>query len=423
MCVRSPHGVGKTTTAALLILMFANWCERDGIDWKIVTTASSWRQLTRYLWPEVRKWAAKVAQAKWKINMSRDLIQTTIKGQYGTGFAVASNRPELIEGAHADRLLYVLDEAKAIPEKTWDAVEGAFASGECYAYAISTPGPPAGRFYDIHRRRPGTLDWAVHHITALDGVEAGRISQEWIEQRKRQWGETSAVYLQRVTGEFAADQECGVIPLAYVEAATDRWKELSERNAWPDHTCIGADIARSTDGDASTLAVRRGNAIERIEKWRVADTMETTGRIAAAIRDLGVPAVVDVVGLGAGVYDRLREQNLDAVEFNGGAAAWHENTDDPSLKRRFANLRARAYWHLRELLDPSSGVEVALPDDDELVADLTAPTYGATSRGELVVEAKERIRARLGRSPDKGDAVVQAFALEALTLTLPTDLW
>ena len=64
--VRAPHGVGKTAMAAWLILWFA--LTRDGNprfeDWKIPTTASAWRQLTKFLWPEIHKWARKVSWGK-----------------------------------------------------------------------------------------------------------------------------------------------------------------------------------------------------------------------------------------------------------------------------------------------------------------------------------------------------------------------
>jgi len=70
-------------------------------------------------------------------------------------------------------------------------------------------------------------------------------------------------------------------------------------------------------------------------------------------------------------------------------------------------LRAAAWWGMRERLHPPS--DVMLPPDDELIGDLTAPKYAYTSAGKLKVEPKDKVKARLGRSPDVGDAVVLAF--------------
>ena len=166
IAVRGPHGLGKTALASWFVLWFA--LTRDGDDWKIPTTASAWRQLTHYLWPEIRKWARLL---RWdRIDRSTfdyrtELLQRNLKLSTGEAFALASDQPALIEGARADSLAYVFDESKSIPAAVFDAAEGAFSGvgedtgNEAFALAISTPGEPRGRFYDIHARRPGTEDW------------------------------------------------------------------------------------------------------------------------------------------------------------------------------------------------------------------------------------------------------------------------
>jgi hypothetical protein len=409
VAVRGPHGLGKSGVAAWAILWFA--LTRDGLpgaDWKVVTTASAWRQLDHYLWPELHRWARRL---RWDrlgrdipFNERTELLDLILKLEHGQAFAVASDRPESIEGAHADQLLYVFDEAKAIPPATWDAAEGALASGDCYALAISTPGEPQGRFYDIHARKPGLDDWWVRHVTLEECIAAGRVNTEWAEQRGLQWGEGSAVYQNRVLGEFASSEEDGVIPLAWIEAANRRWEALNDSGEWPDFTCVGVDVGRG--GDATVLALRHGEAIRELRRYGVADTMTVTGHVAGVLRGHGGHAVVDVIGIGAGVVDKLREDKQAVAAFNaGGATDWK----DRSGEMLFANKRAAAWWNLRELLDPANGHAVALPPDDLLTGDLTAPHWRPTSGGRIVVESKEEIRKRLGRSTDSGDAVVQAF--------------
>jgi len=70
---------------------------------------------------------------------------------------------------------------------------------------------------------------------------------------------------------------------------------------------------------------------------------------------------------------------------------------------KYVNRRAEQWWQLREMLAPATGLNVALPPDEQLRADLTAPTYKLTSRG-LLIESKEDLQKRLHRSPDRGDA-------------------
>ncbi|MBN1319626.1 MAG: hypothetical protein JXA87_02190 [Thermoleophilia bacterium] len=232
LAIRGPHGLGKTALSSWAVLIFA--LTRDGEDWKVITTASAWRQLEVYLWPEIHKWARlldwnKLGRAPFT---DAELLQLNLKLSTGQASAVASNQPALIEGAHADHILYLFDESKSIPSDTWDAAEGAFAGGadgalEALALAVSTPGEPAGRFYEIHKRKPGYEDWHVRHVTLEEAIAAGRVSRTWAEQRAKQWGPSSAVYANRCLGEFASADEDSVIPLAWVERANLRWEDES----------------------------------------------------------------------------------------------------------------------------------------------------------------------------------------------------
>jgi hypothetical protein len=413
MAVRSPHGAGKTATTALSVLWFGITRDLAGRDWKVVTTAGAWRQLERYLWPEIHLWARRL---RWDVigrpafDLRTELLTLNLKLSHGQAFAAASDDPALIEGAHADSLLVCLDEAKAIPGSVFDAVEGALSGqGEALALATSTPGEPAGRFYDIHARKPGLEDWAVRHVTLADTIAAGRVSDTWAKQRAAQWGESSAVYANRVLGEFATSDTDGVIPLAWVEDAIDRWR------AWDDggrrepvgRRIVGVDVARS-GSDRTVIASRQGPVILDIEHHSMQDTMVTTGQVAAKLTYPGSTAVVDVIGIGAGVVDRLREQRLSV---NGFHASERSTAHDKSGELGFLNKRAEAWWQLRDLLDPARGSTVALPDNDELIGDLCAPRWKMTSAGKIQIESKDDIRKRLGRSTDVGDAVVQAFTL------------
>jgi hypothetical protein len=415
--VRGPHGLGKTSTTALAILWFALTRDQAGQDWKCVTTAGAWRQLIQYLWPEIHKWARLI---RWEevgrapLDPRSELLALNIKLRHGSAFAVASDNAELIEGAHADSVMYVFDESKAIAADTFDAAEGAFSgagegsTNEAYALAMSTPGEPNGRFYDIHRRAPGLNDWWPRHVTKDEAIAAGRISREWCNQRRDQWGD-SAVYYNRVEGEFHSSDEDGVIPLSWVEAANERWR------AWDDagrpHVeglrVVGVDVARS-GSDKTVLAIRHGMVITELRHTAKEDTMQTTGRVKGivdAVPDT-MQAVVDVIGIGAGVVDRLREQRKPVEGFNASEGTTRR---DASRELGFSNCRAAAWWGLRELLDPGSGNDVALPPDDRLTGDLTAPHWRVMSGGRIQVESKDDIKKRIGRSTDDGDAVAMAF--------------
>lgn len=414
LAVRGPHGLGKTTTESWCVLWFSLTRDDAGEDWKIATTASVWRQLEKYLWPEIHKWATlldwdKVGRPAFKRN---ELLDLALKLPHGSAFAVASDQPSGIEGAHADQILYIFDEAKAIPAETFDAAEGAFSgagastSNEAYALACSTPGEPSGRFYEIHTHKAGLEDWHTHHVTLADAILAGRVAKDWAEQRALQWGTNSAVYHNRVLGEFHASDELAVIPLQWVEEAVERWKNWD--GALPAFSTVGVDVSRSDNGDRTVMALRYGQVLHELRDQPVADTMVTADLVYGLLREPGndADAVVDVVGVGAGVVDRLRQLGCAVRAF--GAA---ERTDlvDRSGELGFANKRAAAWWTMREYLDPANGYGICLPDNDRLIGDLTAPRWKIMAGGKILVESKDDIRKRIGRSTDDGDAAVQAF--------------
>lgn len=458
VCVRGPHGLGKTAMVACVVLWFAltreDMCKAQGGDWKVVTTASVERQLTKYLWPEIRKWSKEKAM-DWQrlgrepFNRRDEMLQTQLKLANGEAFAASSDDPANIEGAHADHLLYIVDEGKSVIPETYDAIEGAFSAAgedqaraaaergeaaiEAYAFVISTPGEPSGRFYEIQARRPGYEDWWVRFVTLAEAIAAGRISKDWADKRRRQWGEASAMFQNRVLGQFAMDALDGVIPIHWVEAAMLRGQpegdnavtasmnlseEVLRRLVDQPISCVACDVARSGT-DNTILATRYRNVILPLEAWHGADTMLTSGNVVQAGRANGREGrqcyyVVDVVGVGAGVVDSLREQGFDVEAYNGGSTGLIFTDESEELE--FVNRRAASWWGMRQLLDPAlaesrlmSGIEeIILPYDEELMGDLCTPRYGRTKQGKIQVEEKDAIRKRLGRSPDRGDAVVMA---------------
>lgn len=426
VAVRGPHGLGKSAMSAITILWFSTTREAAGIDWKVVSTASAWRALVTYLWPEIHKWARRI---RWDVlgrepfSELTELLTLNLKLYHGAASAVASNRAELIEGAHADSLLYLIDEAKVVPNATWDAIEGAFSGGrpdglpEAFALAVSTPGPPTGRFYDIHRRAPGLEDWHTRHVTLTEAITAGRISPAWAEQRARQWGRSSALFHNRVLGEFHASDEDSAIPLSWVEAAVERWHAWDDAGRPPveGRRILGVDVAR-TGSDSTVLAHRHGPLIRELETHDLEDTMQTTARVQAALATTdadGLVPVVDSIGVGGGVVDRLRELRLPVLAYTGSAKTRARSRDG---EFGFTNVRTAAYWRLRELLDPAFQPELMLPPDDVLISDLTAPTWDITTGipPRIQLEKKTDLAARLGRSPDKGDAVAMAMWAEHL---------
>jgi hypothetical protein len=420
VCGRGPRGLGKTAVLALAILWFALTREAARIPWKVPTTAGSWAQLALFLWPEVHLWARRI---RWdRIGREpftkNELLDLHLKLDHGEAFAVASKNTALIEGSHAPQLLYIFDEAQAIPDTTWDGAEGSLTEAGAMALALSRPGPPTGRFYAIHARKPGLEDWGVRHVRREEAVAAGRLQDAWAEQRRRQWGEQSALYQNHVEGNFAAQDESSVIPLSWVEAAVERWHEWKRKGGQLGPlTALALDVADGGE-DRSILVPRHGVVVPEIRDVTQEDphaTMALVGVLGGALRPHPrARGVVDSIGVGAGVVSRARELGLAVEAFN---AAEGTSLTDKSGEMLFANRRAAAWWGMRERLHPETGDAVALPPDDDLIGDLTAPTWKLTSGGKILIESKDDIRKRLGRSTDKGDGAVMSFSLPDVAVT------
>jgi hypothetical protein len=220
---------------------------------------------------------------------------------------------------------------------------------------------------------------------------------------------------QMLYGDFDAavqDDPWQVIPTAWVEAAMRRWKDMGGAAHRPEvrQTCIGMDVAHG-GSDATVLAPRYGDWFAALGKHKGSDTPDgkTAAALAVKVFEPGSFINVDAIGYGASAAERL----IDRPPDGHGLAAFAVNValpsehKDRSGKYKMRNIRAEMYWRLREDLDPEFGSKMALPDDPELLADLTAPTYEITSAG-IKIEAKDEIKKRIGRSPDCGDAVALA---------------
>ncbi|MCC6172062.1 MAG: terminase [Gammaproteobacteria bacterium] len=226
------------------------------------------------------------------------------------------------------------------------------------------------------------------------------------EELRRAYGE----------GDFGVgqrDDDYQVIPTAWIEAAQQRWEDSHRARPGPPRgvamTAMAVDVAPS-GGDQRVICWRYGGWFAPLDAKREVDK---TGRMTAAAvvlhRRDGCPVIVDLGGgYGGDAVIALKDNRIDVVAFNGvgpsGAMA-------RGGKLKFSNKRAEAWWRFREELDPSQegGSAIELPPDAELKADLASARWSLTTRG-ILLEDKDDIKERLGRSPDKGDAAVMCLA-------------
>lgn len=211
---------------------------------------------------------------------------------------------------------------------------------------------------------------------------------------------------QMLYGDFTAgieDDEWQVIPSDWVQAAMDRWTPQGRLSLMD---AIGVDVSRG-GRDESVISRRHNNWFDElicIPGVEVPDGPTLAGRIVQVRRN-AAPVQVDAIGVGTSVVDWLRENSIQVAALTGSEGS---STRDRTGTFKFANKRAQWYWEMREVLDPMSGNDICLPPDNQLKADLCAPTYDLKNQNVIQVEGKKHIIKRLGRSTDRGDTVVYA---------------
>lgn len=224
------------------------------------------------------------------------------------------------------------------------------------------------------------------------------------------------VYKHIWEGEIRRDSDdWQVIPTAWVEAAQQRWLD-APRPSTP-MSAIGVDVARGGK-DQTILAPRYEWWYDELISYPGSATPNGPMVAAQVVQNLrpGAIALIDVVGVGASVYDCC--VGVEAYPVSAGTAAQNAMGIpymDETEMYEFVNLRSWIAWRFRELLNPETGVDMCLPPNKRLKADLCAPrwkllppTANSRAKGRIAVESKDEIKKRLGRSTDEGDAVQYA---------------
>jgi hypothetical protein len=215
---------------------------------------------------------------------------------------------------------------------------------------------------------------------------------------------------QLLHGDFLAGREDDawqVIPAAWIQDARQRW--TPQKPEMP-MTTLGVDVAQRGN-DRTALAARYGNwfaPIKTIPGRDTPDGLSVATLAFAQMRD-GCTVVIDLGGgWGGDAYGHMsRHMPEDAlIPYMGINPTRHTSMNG---REKFANTRAWAWWKFREALDPALDPQIALPPDPELAAELAMPRR-VPERNAILIESKQQIIGRLGRSPDKADAVVMAWA-------------
>jgi hypothetical protein len=416
--VRSAHDTGKSFTAAQLT---AWWLSVHPIGSAfVVTTAPTAPQVEVILWREIGK-------VKRQANLPGRITAGNIPKWKTTGDEIiaygrkpadlknATEAAQAFQGIHARYILVIMDEACGIPEWLWDAVETIATNKFARVLAIGNPDVPETRFEKTHLP---TSNWHSIKISAFDtpaftGEDVPRVlltdlvSPDWVKAREEEWGVQSPLYMSKVLAEFPEVSEETLIHPRLIQMAqfADRSPEALRT---PGRFAL--DVARSANKNENACYRNRGGQVRLEFANYEPNTMRTAGRATRLLnRTSGAaPMIIDTVGVGGGVYDRLKEQNFPVQAFVASEA--------PALisnRKRFVNRRSEQWWNFRKQFE--NGL-IDLPgqgEDDKLISQLMSIRYIIRSDGKILVESKEDMEDRGLPSPDRADAAMMACAENA----------
>lgn len=401
----SGHGVGKSALVAWIIL----WAIATSPDTRGVVTANTETQLKTKTWAELAKWFRLYIGREFFRLEATCIFSKEPDHQKTWRIDVvpwSEKNNEAFAGLHNQgrRILVLFDEASAIPDSIWETTQGALtdANTEIIWAVFGNPTRNDGRFKKCfpggqfgHRWRSRTID--SREVSFTDKTEIAR----WISD----YGPDDDFVRVRVLGTFPRIGNLQFIDSAVAAEAGAREAQSFQH----DPLVIGVDVARFGE-DASVIYTRRGRdgRTTAPQVFRGLDTMQLAARLAEHVSAHHPDAVfVDGGGVGGGVIDRCRQLGVMVFEVQFGGRP--DRPDVSAEQNRYANKRAEIWGMMREWLRVG-----AIPDDQELAAQLTQSQYGFNSRDEIQLEAKADLRRRGAGSPDMADALALTFSWPVL---------
>ncbi|MBQ9549485.1 MAG: terminase B [Lachnospiraceae bacterium] len=428
VAVKSGQGVGKTGMEAVALLWFLCCFPYP----RIVATAPTKQQLHDVLWSEVSKWRDRSPLLSTILKWTKTYIYMI--GYEKRWFAVArtATKPENMQGFHEDNMLFIVDEASGVADPIMEAIMGTLSGENNKLLMCGNPTKTTGTFFDAFHADRG--QYQLHTVSARN---SSRTNKDNIASLDRKYGRESNVVRVRVDGEFPNQEDDVFIPLSWLEQSIRT--ELTEATAKAlgtyqtedgtkqprdtsgvEQISIGADIARFGD-DKTCIGYRINEAVLIYKKYNGQDTTWTASNIAILYRELRqqypnftdpIVVKVDDGGVGGGVVDQLRTFKATEPALYGDMEIYPVNFGQRIKHRYYYDTTTYMMGIVRDLISPfdESGnektPEIVLPNDDDLIGQLSCRKYAFTSNAKQKVESKEEMKKRGLSSPDEADCIL-----------------
>lgn len=417
--VKSANGCGKSAVVADLI----TWIVATGVpaETLCIVSAPTLSQIEKVIFAYLKVNKGLAPSLPGRIT---ETLAWKLDGDHGSEFLVFGKRPSdqdivsSFQGTRKQNTFVFLDEAGGLPQEMFTAAEAVATGAGSRILAIGNPDRRGTEFHRIFTDPKISQDWSLHTISAFDlptftgevvypGEEsqarllAGLTSVEWVDHKKRAWGEDSARYKSKVLGEFPDEADNTFFSQVIIDKAYETDIEDDEGV----RPILGLDVARF-GSDENVLYMNRGGRIRLVDKWSKVDLIETARRVHdVAQANIASVVNVDVNGVGGGVVDALLrlDEFSDAVYDVGAINGAHASPDSA----RWTNARA---WHYDTFREGLADGAVDLDFEDTALRDeLISQTYKFSQRGSITMTSKDEMRKSGVSSPDSLDAAILSF--------------
>lgn len=326
------------------------------------------------------------------VNESELFVELPTRHQGSPGarlYIIGADHPDALRGIYLDGV--ILDEYANIKPELWGGViRPALSDREGWAVFIGTP-KGQNQFYEMYQYADQSDGW---YSCIYRADESGVLPEDEIADMRAQM--TEMEYRQELLCDFTASASDVVMPIDLVTDAAAR--EMSAEDVAGQPVVLGVDVARFGD-DRTAICVRQGLFLREMRTYTELSTMDAASAVMACWTEFSPDAVfIDAGAMGAGVIDRLRQLGYSPTEVNFGGAAMEAE--------RYANIRAEMYFKCRDWLEAGG----AIGQDADLKTELSAAEYRFTGNGRIILEGKDKIKERMGKSPDLADALALTFA-------------
>jgi phage terminase large subunit len=415
---KAGHGTCKTTDLSICTLHWLSTRYSETGDTRILCTAPSKHQLQDILWAEMSRQIEMMKRnpigkafadnLDWKKETITNLMNPA--GNYAAARTATKDNTDALQGFHGAYVLRVIEEASGVNDKACEVVEGATGTIETKTILVGNPTRRGGQFHRCFHDDKKFYNTGTRSCLDITHPLLVKEARRFAERMAKKYGPESNIYRVRVLGDFPMAEDDAYIPYQWCEDAYNR--SIFPTSGQP--VVFGVDVARSLTRDRTVLAIRRGDEFLPYHVLRTDDTMRIVSMVASQYKIHKPRAIfVDVIGVGAGVYDRLKQLGYPAIPVNSAETKSMENPE------RYERLRDELWGKMRDWLEIGRG-KIWDNEDHDLIGELSTPRSKAMASGKIKVESKEEMRERLKRmggdekhgSPDVADAHIMTFAQE-----------